>query len=69
MVRVIRTYRPEVVINGWGGVHSGHGNHQASGILTPQAVAEAADPKAFPEQIAEGLQALESPPGIARRSW
>jgi hypothetical protein len=44
-----------VVINGWGGVHSGHGQHQASGILTPQAVAAAADPKMFPEQIAEGL--------------
>jgi LmbE family N-acetylglucosaminyl deacetylase len=55
MVRVIRTYRPDVVINGWGGVHSGHGHHQASGILTPQAVTVAADPKMFPEQIAEGL--------------
>jgi len=55
MVRVIRTYRPDVVINGWGGTHWGHGNHQASGILTPQAVAAAADPKQFPEQIAEGL--------------
>jgi len=55
MVRVIRTYRPDVVINGWGGVHSGHGHHQASGILTPQAVTAAADPKMFPEQIAEGL--------------
>lgn len=55
MVRVIRTYRPDVVINGWGGVHGGHGHHQESGILTPQAVAAAADPKEFPEQIAEGL--------------
>src|SRR5271169_1403683 len=55
MVRVIRTYRPQVVINGWGGVHSGHGQHQASGILTPQAVAAAADPKMFPEQISQGL--------------
>lgn len=55
MVRVIRTYRPDVVINGWGGVHSGHGHHQASGILTPQAVVAAADPKMFPQQIAEGL--------------
>lgn len=55
MVRVIRTYRPDVVINGWGGVHSGHGHHQESGILTPQAVTAAADPKMFPEQIAEGL--------------
>lgn len=55
MVRVIRTFRPQVVINGWGGVQSGHGQHQASGILTPQAVAVAADPKMFPLQIAEGL--------------
>jgi LmbE family N-acetylglucosaminyl deacetylase len=55
MVRAIRTYRPQVVINGWGGVHFGHGQHQASGTLTPQAVSAAADPKMFPEQIAEGL--------------
>jgi LmbE family N-acetylglucosaminyl deacetylase len=57
MVRVIRTYRPDVVINGWGGVRSGHGHHQASGILTPQAVVAAADPQMYPEQIAEGLPA------------
>jgi LmbE family N-acetylglucosaminyl deacetylase len=57
IVRVIRTYRPDVVINGWGGVRSGHGHHQASGILTPQAVAAAADPQMYPEQIAEGLPA------------
>lgn len=55
MVRVIRTFRPQVVINGWGGVHGGHGHHQASGILTPQAVAAAAQPAKFPEQLAEGL--------------
>jgi LmbE family N-acetylglucosaminyl deacetylase len=67
MVRVIRTYRPQVVINGWGGVHFGHGQHQASGILTPQAISDAADPTKFPEQIAEGLPAwkvsLELRPG------
>ena len=55
MVRVIRTYRPDVVINGWGGAHNGHGQHQASGIYTPQAIAEAADPTKFPDQIREGL--------------
>jgi len=33
MVRVLRTFRPEVVINQWGGVHSGHGHHQATGII------------------------------------
>ncbi|MFZ0967307.1 MAG: PIG-L family deacetylase [Candidatus Acidiferrales bacterium] len=55
MVRVLRMFRPNVVINGWGGVHTGHGQHQASGILTPRAVAAAADPNAFPDQIREGL--------------
>ena len=44
MVRVIRAFRPNIVINGWGGVHSGHGHHQAAGLLTPQAVQLAADP-------------------------
>ena len=29
MVRVIRAFRPDIVINNFGGVHSGHGHHQA----------------------------------------
>jgi len=44
MVRLIRSFHPHVVINGWGGVHGGHGHHQASGLLTPKAVQLAADP-------------------------
>ena len=44
MVRIIRTLRPNVVINHFGGVHSGHGHHQAAGLLTPKAVQLAADP-------------------------
>ena len=44
MVRVIRTFRPNIVLNGWGGVHAGHGHHQAAGLLTPKAVQLAADP-------------------------
>ncbi len=43
MVRTIRTFRPTIVINNFGGVHSGHGHHQAAGLLTPQAVKLAAD--------------------------
>jgi len=43
MVHVIRGFRPNLVINGWGGVHGGHGHHQASGLLTPKAVELAAD--------------------------
>ena len=53
MVRVIRTFRPNIVINGWGGVHGGHGHHQTSGLWTPKAVEMAADPRAFPEQISK----------------
>src|ERR1700723_2114704 len=49
MVRAIPEFKPNVVINGWGGVHFGHGHHQASGLLTPKAVAAAADAKMFPE--------------------
>jgi LmbE family N-acetylglucosaminyl deacetylase len=44
MVRLIRTFQPHIVINGWGGIHTGHGHHQASGLLTPKAVQLAADP-------------------------
>ena len=43
MVRVIRAFRPTIVINHWGGVHSGHGHHQASGLLTTKAVQMAGD--------------------------
>jgi LmbE family N-acetylglucosaminyl deacetylase len=50
MVCVIRTFRPHVIINHWGGVRTGHGHHQASGILTPQAFEAAGDPKAIPQQ-------------------
>ncbi|MCU1286955.1 MAG: hypothetical protein JWO13_3305 [Acidobacteriales bacterium] len=56
MVRVIRTFRPDVVVSRFSGTpRDGHGNHQAVGILTPEAVAAAADPNRFPEQIKEGL--------------
>ena len=56
MIRVIRTFRPNIVINGWGGIQTGHGQHQSSGILTPQAVKQAADPNVFPDQVKEGLR-------------
>ena len=56
MVRVIRTVRPQIVVNGWGGQKTGHGNHQDSGYQTPRAVEAAADPTKYPDQIAEGLK-------------
>src|SRR5262244_3231098 len=62
MVRVVRNFRPNVVINHWGGVHGGHGHHQAAGLLTPQAVALAADEKAFRQQLlTEGLRTWGNP--------
>ncbi len=61
MVRVIRTMRPLVVVNGFSGTsQDGHGQHQVAGMLTPEAIKAAADPNRFPEQIAkEGLQPWE----------
>ena len=57
MVRIIRTFRPDVICTRFQGAsRDGHGNHQASGILTREAFRAAADPTKFPEQIREGLQ-------------
>src|SRR5690242_4512715 len=56
MVRVIRTFRPDVIVSRFGGTErDGHGNHQASGIVSKEAFRAAADPNRFPEQIKEGL--------------
>ncbi len=56
MVRVIRTFRPDVLVARFSGTdRDGHGHHQASAILTKEAFRAAGDPKQFPEQIAEGL--------------
>jgi hypothetical protein len=56
MVRVIRTFRPDVLIARFSGTQrDGHGHHQASSILTQEAFRAAADPKRFPEQIVQGL--------------
>jgi len=56
MVRVIRTFRPDVLVARFTGTsRDGHGNHQASAILTREAFRAAGDPKRFPEQIKDGL--------------
>jgi LmbE family N-acetylglucosaminyl deacetylase len=55
VVRVIRTFRPDVIITRFATDGSGgHGHHTASAILANEAFALAADPKAFPEQLAPG---------------
>ncbi|MBS1792245.1 MAG: PIG-L family deacetylase [Acidobacteria bacterium] len=57
MVRAIRLFRPLVIISRFAGTPAdGHGQHQLAGYLTPIAFKAAADPKMFPEQLAEGLQ-------------
>jgi len=57
MVRVIHTFRPDVLVARFSGTdRDGHGHHQASSILTREAFRAAADPGRFPEQIKEGLQ-------------
>jgi LmbE family N-acetylglucosaminyl deacetylase len=57
IVRVIRTFRPDVLVARFSGTErDGHGHHQASSILAKEAFRAAADPERFPEQIAEGLE-------------
>jgi len=57
MVRVIRTFRPDVLVARFSGTErDGHGHHQASSILAKEAFRAAADPKRFPEQIVAGLE-------------
>src|SRR5690349_11844369 len=75
VVRAIRIFRPDVLTSRFSGTkRDGHGNHEASGVLTLEAYRAAADPNRFPEQIKEGLlpwQAkklyLGNPPGMFQR--
>src|SRR5215813_3317885 len=49
-VRVIRYFRPEIIISRFSGTsRDGHGHHQVSGIITQEAFKVAADPNRFPE--------------------
>lgn len=62
MVRVIRTFRPDVIAQRFQGApRDGHGHHQASGIITKEAFRDAADPKKFPE--------LHLPPWQAKKLY
>ena len=69
MVRVIRSMRPLVLVNGFSGTTGdGHGQHQVAGMLAPEAIKAAADPARFPEQISkEGLQPWQVLKTYARR--
>src|SRR5262245_45933848 len=49
-VRVIRYFRPEIIISRFTGAsRDGHGHHQVAGIITQEAFKAAGDPSRFPE--------------------
>ncbi|MBL7963577.1 MAG: hypothetical protein JNM31_07000, partial [Flavobacteriales bacterium] len=57
VVRVIRMFRPDVIITRFAPDRSaGHGHHEASAILAEEAFDLAGDPKAFPEHLKQGLE-------------
>ena len=57
VVWVIRTFQPDVVITRFDESPPNHGHHTASAILAREAVAAAADPAKFPEQLGRGAAA------------
>ena len=69
VVRVIRTFRPEVITTlprtGTGGGQ----HHQAAGLIAEEAFRAAADPARFPEQIAEGLRPWQAKKIYERYRW
>ncbi len=61
VVRVIRQFRPDVIITRFDTDGSGgHGHHTASAILAREAFELAADARAYPEQLAEGLETWQA---------
>ncbi len=56
-VRVIREFRPDVVITRFSLIPGGtHGHHTASAMLALEAFKMAGDAQAFPDQLQEGLK-------------
>ncbi len=54
-VRLIRMTRPDVLITMRPDLHGGGQHHQASALIGLEAFRAAADPRRYPEQVAEGL--------------
>ncbi len=51
-VRVIRAYRPQVIVSIWSGTRAdGHGHHEASGTIAREAYEAAGDTVRFPERV------------------
>jgi LmbE family N-acetylglucosaminyl deacetylase len=58
MVRVIRRFRPDVLVSRFPPApgSGGHGQHTAVGHIAAEALEAAADPSRFPEQLRQGLE-------------
>ncbi|MFC0187097.1 NEW3 domain-containing protein [Fictibacillus aquaticus] len=59
LIRLIRTYQPDIVMPSFLDVDTEHGHHRTINALTLKAFEDAADPAVFPEQLKEGLQTWE----------
>lgn len=53
IVKVIRQFKPDIIITRFSNTRGGHGHHLASAILAEEAFYAAADPSRFPEQLNE----------------
>jgi LmbE family N-acetylglucosaminyl deacetylase len=67
LVKLIRNLRPDVIITNHD-TQSGHGNHQAVGILIREAFDIAGDSTKFREQIKQGLSVWQ-PKRLFQRFW
>ena len=67
MVRVIRAFRPDVILTLPLEATGGGQHHQAAARLAMEAFRAAADPARFPEQVAEGLRPWQARKVYQRR--
>ncbi|NOG99508.1 MAG: PIG-L family deacetylase [Ignavibacteriae bacterium] len=51
VVKVIREFRPDIILTRFSKTQGGHGHHLSSAILAEEALFAAADPTRFPEQL------------------
>jgi len=51
IVKVIRLFKPDVIMTRFSESHGGHGHHLVSAILSKEAFFAAADPNRYPEQL------------------
>lgn len=53
VVKIIRQFRPDVILTRFNKTNGGHGHHLSSAILAEEAFYAAADPNKFPDQLDE----------------